>query len=164
MPKMQDHRAVEAEFATTGPNTTTHLQRVQAPAAAAFAVLADGPAWKEWLGLDVDWTSPEPHGVGTTRTVTNRVATIDEKFLVWEEGRRMAFHFERSTMPVSAFAEDYLLIDHPDGGCTLEWSYAYDWAAPLGAITQPVFRFGFGLQATRGLKKFAALVESRSGT
>jgi len=159
---MRDHRDVDAEFATTGPNTITRLQRVHAPADAAFAVLADGPAWKEWLGIDVEWTSPEPHGVGTTRSVTTRGATIDETFLVWESGRRMAFRFERSTLPVTAFAEDYLLIDHPDGGCTLEWSYAYAWAAPLGFVTRPLFGFGFGLQATRGLSKFAALVESRT--
>ena len=163
MAKLRDHRPVDSTFATTGPNATTRLQRVHAPAEAAFAVLADGAAWKEWLGIDVEWTSPEPHGVGTTRTVTTLGATIEEQFLVWEPGRRLNFCFERSTLPVNAFAEDYLLIDHPDGGCTLEWSYAYDWAAPLAPVTRRLFAFGFGLQARRGLTKFAALVESRSG-
>lgn len=163
MPKMREHRTVDADFASTGPNATTRLQRVHAPAEAAFDVLADGPAWKEWLGIDVEWTSPEPHGVGTTRTVTTRGASIEETFLVWEPGRRMNFRFDRSTLPVSAFAEDYLLIDHPDGGCTLEWSYSYDWAAPVAVVTRPLFGFGFGRQASRGLTKFAALVESRHG-
>lgn len=162
MPEMRDHRAVDVDFATTGPNATTRMQRVHASADAAFAVLADGPSWSDWLGIDVEWTSPEPHGVGTTRTVTATGLTVDETFLEWEPGRRMSFRFDRSTLPVAAFAEDYLLIDHPDGGCTLEWSYAYDWVAPLGVVTRPLFGLGFGLKAGRSLEKFAALVESRT--
>ena len=88
MPKMRDLTAVDADYATSGPNQNTIVQAIAVPASTLFNCLADGPAWKEWLGLDAAWTSPEPHGVGTTRTAKIGGQTIEETFLTCERMSR----------------------------------------------------------------------------
>ena len=120
MPKMRELSSVDADYATMGPNQTTLRQPIAVPATTLFNCLANGPAWKEWLGIDVEWTSPEPHGVGTTRTVTTTGVTIEEFFLTWDEGARMAFRFDRTTMPMQSFAEHYECTPRGDGACELE--------------------------------------------
>ncbi|MGB3232286.1 MAG: SRPBCC family protein [Mycobacterium sp.] len=92
-----------------------------------FEVLADETSWPQWATVitDVTWTSPEPRGVGTTRTVDMRGGiTGDEEFLVWEPFTRMAFRFnEATTDAVAAFAEDYRVVPTADG-CHLTWIMA----------------------------------------
>ncbi|MEM9134707.1 MAG: SRPBCC family protein [Actinomycetota bacterium] len=163
MPESRPMRAVGADYATTGPNTTTLVQSVARPAADLFRCLEDGPAWKEWLGIDVEWTSEPPFGVGTTRTVTRGRARIDEEFVAWEDGRRMNFYFTDSTLPVAAFAEDYLIEPDGDDGCTLHWSYAYEWAGPLGGLGARAFGLVFKRQGTSSLRRLAALLEADPG-
>ncbi|WP_264021456.1 SRPBCC family protein [Mycolicibacterium pyrenivorans] len=69
------------------------------------------------------WTSPDPKGVGTTRTVDiGRAFVANEEFICWETNQRMAFRFTDCSRPVfRAFAEDYR-IEPADGGCRLTWS------------------------------------------
>jgi len=92
-----------------------------------FEVLADATSWPRWASVitNVTWTSPEPRGVGTTRTVHMRGGiTGDEEFLAWEPFTRMAFRFnESSTSSVAAFAEDYHIVPTANG-CHLTWIMA----------------------------------------
>jgi carbon monoxide dehydrogenase subunit G len=92
-----------------------------------FDVLADAESWPQWATLitKVVWTSPEPHGVGTTRTVSMRGNIVgDEEFLAWEPFSHMAFRFNQSTSnALSAFAEDYRVAPTADG-CHLTWVMA----------------------------------------
>ena len=90
-----------------------------------FEILEDAEAWPRWLTAitKVVWTSPDPKGVGTTRTVEIKGAFIaDEEFIAWETNRRMTFRFARCSRRVfRAFAEDYR-IEPTDNGCQLTWS------------------------------------------
>lgn len=92
-----------------------------------FGVLADETSWPHWASVitKVTWTSPEPRGVGTTRTVhMSGGITGHEEFLAWEPFTRMAFRFnDSSTGSISAFAEDYRVVATPDG-CHLTWIMA----------------------------------------
>jgi carbon monoxide dehydrogenase subunit G len=97
---------------------------------------------------NVEWTSPEPYGVGTTRTVTMRGGIVaDEEFLAWEPFSRMTFRFNSSTSnAIAAFAEEYRVID-TGTGCHLTWIMA---VAPRGAAARlgmtyaaPVMRWMF---------------------
>ncbi|OKH73872.1 SRPBCC family protein [Mycolicibacterium sp.] len=92
-----------------------------------FDVLADETSWPHWATVitDVEWTSPEPRGIGTTRTVTMRGHIVgDEEFLAWEPFSHMAFRFNTSTSnAISAFAEDYRVVPTADG-CHLTWVMA----------------------------------------
>ena len=98
-----------------------------------FEVLGDAESWPRWASVitKVTWTSPEPRGVGTTRTVEMRGGIVgNEEFLAWEPFTRMAFRFnECSTQAVAAFAEDYRVEIIP-GGCRLTWTMAQKAAGP----------------------------------
>ena len=154
---------VDEGYATDGPNRNVIRQPIAAPAAAVFGCLADGPAWKEWLGIEVEWTSPEPHGVGATRTARTRGQVIDETFLAWEPGRRINFRFDRSTLPVSAFAEDYVVDPTGNTSSELIWSYAFEWRGPLASLSSRAFAAVFAANGRRAVKKLAALVEVDPG-
>jgi carbon monoxide dehydrogenase subunit G len=92
-----------------------------------FEVLADAESWPHWASVitKVVWTSPEPRGIGTTRTVSMRGGIVgDEEFLAWEPFSHMAFRFNKSTSnAISAFAEDYRVVQTPTG-CHLTWVMA----------------------------------------
>jgi carbon monoxide dehydrogenase subunit G len=92
-----------------------------------FEVLADAESWPHWATAitKVTWTSPEPRGVGTTRTVHMRGGIVgNEEFLAWEPFSHMAFRFnEASSASIAAFAEDYRVVSTP-GGCHLTWVMA----------------------------------------
>ncbi len=102
-----------------------------------FEVLADAESWPRWASVitKATWTSPEPRGVGTTRTVDMRGGMVgNEEFLSWEPFNRMAFRFnECSTAGPpwfgAAFAEDYRVEVIP-GGCRLTWTMAQKPAGP----------------------------------
>lgn len=84
-----------------------------------FEVLSDADAWPHWATVitNVEWTSPEPRGVGTTRTVAMRGRIVgDEEFIAWEPFSHMAFRFNQSTSnAIAAFAEDYRVVETPTG-------------------------------------------------
>ncbi|KUI40556.1 polyketide cyclase [Mycobacterium sp. GA-1199] len=92
-----------------------------------FEVLTDAESWPHWATVitEVTWTSPEPRGVGTTRTVKMRGGIVgDEEFLAWEPYSHMAFRFnEASTGSIAAFAEDYRVVPTSQG-CHLTWVMA----------------------------------------
>src|SRR5207302_1020870 len=103
----------------------------------------------------VQWTSPQPFGVGTTRTVTMvGKMVVDEEFIEWEPHRRMAFRFNEASMNgVSAFAERYDIEAVSAGQTHVTWVMAM---APRGIsklivpATRWPMRRGFG----RMLRKF----------
>jgi len=89
-----------------------------------FGVLARADTWPRWAKVikHVEYTSPEPHGVGTTRVVRMAGGMVgDEEFLAWEPGRQMAFRFNTSaTRTLKAFLENYRL-EPIAGGTRLTW-------------------------------------------
>jgi hypothetical protein len=81
----------------------------------------------ERVGLDfiAHGPAPQPHGVGTTRTVDMRGGIVgDEEFLAWEPHSHMPFRFnETSSGAITGFAEDYRIIPTA-AGCHLTWVMA----------------------------------------
>jgi hypothetical protein len=107
-----------------------------------FEVLDDVESWPQWATVitKVTWTSPQPHGVGTTRTVDMRGGIVGDvgvlpsqaggpparggEFLAWEPYTHMAFRFnEASSASIAAFAEDYRVVPTASG-CHLTWVMA----------------------------------------
>jgi carbon monoxide dehydrogenase subunit G len=118
-----------------------------------FEVLADAESWPHWATVitKVEWTSPEPRGIGTTRTVTMRGGIVgDEEFLAWEPFTHMAFRFnEASSGTIAAFAEDYRVVQ-TDGGCHLTWVMAMK---PKGTVAKLGMSLG-GPVMSRMFQKF----------
>ncbi len=101
----------------------------------------------------IEWHSPRPFGVGSTRTAYSLAGTnvLRERFFRWEEGRRKSFYVIESSAPLfRRFAEDYLVEPTGSDTCRFTWTIA---AEPnrLAALANPINRrlLGTLLQDTR---------------
>jgi hypothetical protein len=151
----------DEDFLTSAPHVFTYQKRFAAPPQTVWeqltsdaSIAAWGPATKE-----VNWTSPRPFGVGTTREVVAPAgATMRERFFLWEEGTRHAFASYESTLPIfKRFAEDYIV--EADGNDTLfTWVLAFEpkdrLALPVKALA-PVIKAAFGKVPNDGQRYWA---------
>lgn len=124
---MHQCERVDLEFIETAPFRFVSTVDLAITPEQLFEVLADAESWPHWATVitEVTWTSPEPRGVGTTRTVKMRGGIVgNEEFLAWKPYSRLAFRFnEASTGSIAAFAEDYRVVQTPQG-CHLTWVMA----------------------------------------
>lgn len=128
-----------------------------------FEVFMDGPSWAKWALpiTDVEWTSPFPLEVGSTRTVT-MLGDLQghEEFITWDPPRRMAFRFNEVSKPgVAAFAEDYQVHDLGDGRSLVEWAMAMVPDGP-SVRTFPATAPLMGVGLRYMLRRFRQYVES----
>jgi hypothetical protein len=149
MAKMFPCECVNVSFTETAPYRFTNSVDLAITPEQLFEVLADAESWPHWASVitNVTWTSPEPRGVGTTRTVDMRGGIVgDEEYLVWEPFTRMAFRFnECSTRAVAAFAEDYRVEVIP-GGYRMTWTLAQKPAGPAKLamfVVRPLLNLAF---------------------
>lgn len=141
---LKAHKPVGEEYLATAKQDSA-VHRYPFPPEMVWNALLDAETWTLWLPITkVTWTSPKPWGPGTTRTVEIGAQKVEETFFAWEEGRRMAFRFERSTLPVSAAGEDYRVVP-VEGGCEMRWS---------GKASAPLFLGGLiSAQLGKSLKE-----------
>jgi carbon monoxide dehydrogenase subunit G len=127
-------------------------------------VLSDAESWPHWASVitKVTWTSPEPRGIGTTRTVHMRGGIVgDEEFLAWEPFCHMAFRFNRaSTNSIAAFAEDYRVVETP-GGCHLSWVMAMKPNGPAARLGMSLGRPVMGRLFQRFLHNLRRYTDDR---
>jgi hypothetical protein len=149
MTKMFFCERVDVSFTESAPYRFTNSIDLAIAPAQLFEVLADAESWPHWASVitNVTWTSPEPRGVGTTRTVDMRGGIVgDEEYLIWEPFTRMAFRFNAcSTRAVAAFAEDYRVEVIP-GGCRMTWTLAQKPAGPAKLamfVVRPLLNLAF---------------------
>ena len=164
MSDYHDCTPVGLDFLEKTSNVFKAEEIVRATPAQIFEVFEDAQAWTEWAQpiQKVEWTSPKPFGVGTTRTVSMSGDLVGyEEFIAWEEGVRMAFTFvgcNKNT--VESFLEDYRVTDLGDGRCRVEWYMALEtrgFSRKLMWLTRPIMRFA----NRRMLRKFADYTEAR---
>ncbi|MDT7755595.1 MAG: hypothetical protein QOH27_1493 [Mycobacterium sp.] len=150
MAKKYPCQKVELDFIDAAPVRFVSKVDLAITPEQLFEVLGDAASWPHWAMVitKVVWTSPEPRGVGTTRTVTMRGNIVgDEEFIAWEPYSHMAFRFNQSNSnAISAFAEDYRVVETAEG-CHLTWVMAMKpsgLAGKLGMILgQPVMGWLF---------------------
>lgn len=156
-------RAVGMEFFDEAPARFVAEVEVAATPEEIFDAFEDAASWPAWaLPIKhVEWTSPPPFGVGTTRTVTMIGGVGKEVFIAWERGRRMAFRFTETSMPnTAAFAEDYQVTDLGNGRTRVRWIMAMEPTGPSAAMLRVLgFAMRLGLQLM--LNRFRAHVEAR---
>jgi carbon monoxide dehydrogenase subunit G len=150
-------------FVDEAPIRLVNSVDIEATPEQIWAALEDASAWPRWATVikNVEWTSPQPFRVGTTRTVTMVGKMIGfEEFIAWEPYRRMAFRFNEATMDgVSAFAERYTIDPVTPTRTHVTWVMAM---APKGVskLIVPVTRLPMRLAFGRMLRKFGRLVEA----
>ncbi len=120
---------VDLDFVDSAPSRFINSVDLNITPEQLFEVLADAESWPHWAKAitNVEWTSPEPRGVGTTRLVSMRGGLLgSEEFLAWDEHTMMAFRFnEASEKRIKAFAERYDVVETPTG-CRLTWTMAME--------------------------------------
>jgi hypothetical protein len=131
---------VDASFFETAPFRMADSFAIERSAAEVWAELtADNAlAWCRILQR-IDWTSPRPFGVGTTRTVRSLggASVLDERFFRWEDGRRMSFYVERSSAPLfNRFAEDTVVEPISETSCRFAWTIAVE-PKPVARLANP---------------------------
>ncbi|PXW25896.1 UNVERIFIED_CONTAM: carbon monoxide dehydrogenase subunit G [Williamsia faeni] len=165
MPQKHTCEPVDLTFFDSAPYRFRNSIDIGVTPEQLFEVLKDPDAWHEWLSsiTKVNWTSPEPFGIGTTRTVEmGKSMACDEKFLAWEDNRRMTFRFDSaSTKSFNAFAEDYAIETTTDG-CRMTWTVAINPAGGTRIALAVAKPFLMDLILRRYLKELRKFSESRS--
>lgn len=125
---------VDLDFLQSAPVKIVNIVDIQATPEQIFAVFEDEHAWPKWFKgiVDVEWTSPKPYGVGTTRTVSLGALKVWEHFIHWDQNKRFTFYFTKTNLPfVKALAEDYELVAVNENTTRFSYTVAYDPALPL---------------------------------
>ena len=160
---MFDCERVDLSFIDTAPFRFRNSVDLAITPEQLFEVLGEAESWPRWASVitKVTWTSPEPRGVGTTRTVDGRGGMVGkEEFLAWEPFTRMAFRFnECSTRAIAALAEDYRVEVIP-GGCRLTWTMAQKPAGPA-RLAMPVVGPLLNLVLRRFLRNLRSYTDAR---
>ena len=135
------------DFLDKAHNVFVAIELVKATPEQIFDVFEDAHAWTQWaLPIEkVEWTSPLPYGVGTTRNVHMMGDIIGyEEFVEWERGKRMAFTFLGcSRSATRRFLEDYRVTDLGNGSCRVEWYMAMEvsgFSRHMMFLTRPIMR------------------------
>ncbi|OUS30194.1 hypothetical protein A9Q99_06885 [Gammaproteobacteria bacterium 45_16_T64] len=111
-----------------------------------FAIFEDENSWPKWFkGIKhVEWTSPKPYSVGTTRTVTLDAMKVYEHFIIWEQNKRFAFYFTSTGLPfVKSLCEDYQLEAVGDSQTRFIYTVACD-PILLIKMTGPLAKYALG--------------------
>ena len=135
------------EFLGQTNNIFVAREIVKATPEQVFDVFEDAHSWTVWaLPIQkVEWTSPKPYAIGTTRSVHMMGGLVGhEEFIEWNPGRRMAFTFVADSKGATEkFLEDYRVIDMEDGTCLVEWYMAMEprgFSRHMMFLTRPVMR------------------------
>ena len=153
---------VGLEFLSQTKNVFKSVELIKASPTQIFDVFEDSHSWTVWAMpiKNVEWTSPKPFEVGTTRTVS-MMGDMDayEEFVAWEHGKRMAFTFVGCSKDATeSFLEDYRVTDLGDGTSRVEWYMAMEprgFSRHMMWLTRPLMRFA----NRRMFRKFAKYVE-----
>ncbi|MDP9093251.1 MAG: SRPBCC family protein [Actinomycetota bacterium] len=113
------------------------------------------------LGLhSLRWTSPRPFGVGTSREVVlpGKLMAVRERFFLWDDGRRKAFHGTQANRAlVRTFAEDYL-VEASGAGSRFTWTIALEPTEKTGMllkVAEPLNKLAFRAVPLRAKRYFA---------
>jgi uncharacterized protein YndB with AHSA1/START domain len=151
-------RSVDLYFLESKPLRFVNEVEINASPEQVFKVFEDGESWPKWFKdiVKVEWTSPKPFGVGTTRIVTLKTMTVYEQFIVWDPGKRFTFYFTATSVPLfHAFCEDYRLEPIGNGKTKFTYIVAYE-PSLLFKLSGPIGRWILGKSLRNGAHSLAA--------
>jgi uncharacterized protein YndB with AHSA1/START domain len=128
-----------------------------------WPAFADAKAWPQWFAgvHDVHFTSPAPHGAGSTRFVHVESFKVNERLLAFDVNQRFAFRVENANLPMLAAMVEVITLEPVGTGTRVVYRQALRpkwWFKPLFPIVRR--QMERGLQ--RGLAGLAPWVASRS--
>jgi hypothetical protein len=131
-------------WVTQAPIVITKTFNLAAGTGEVFERLAKLVSWSEWCGgmrkVRIDGASS---GVGAVRTVWVGATRVQERFVVWDPGRRLTFALTASNTPgLHSMVEDWALTPDP------------------GDPTRSMLTVTVGIEAALLLRPFPALVRA----
>ncbi len=134
---MLEYEKVSLAFLDTAPIKIELSRTLRISAEALFEMFEDPDAWGWATITKVEWESPKPYGVGTTRSVTiDGQGVVQEYFLAWTPSEHMAFRFEQGEMKaVSVLVEDYRVRSISATECELSWTIGMQLRGALKLLT-----------------------------
>jgi len=112
---------VDQSFFDSAPARYSHRWSIRRPTSKVWdELVSDRPV--HWCrGQTIDWTSPRPFSVGTTREVKvlGGALKLRERFRLWDQGRRYSFYMTDANVPLlHSIAEDYVVEADGPNRCT----------------------------------------------
>lgn len=150
----------DLDFTQSSPHRLVFDAHVEAPPRRVFEIFAKGEGQETWFQdfKACRWTSPEPHGVGTTREIELKILTVKERFVAWDEGKRLTFSIDASTVPLTRrMMEDMRFEAVGDKATRIVWTVHYEPALLMRPI-HPIAKLIFGKMfraSIEGLKRYA---------
>lgn len=139
---MHDCKEVGLSFFESTKNCYKATVEINATPEQVFECFEKAEAWSTWAPpiTKVEWTSPKPFGLGTTRTVSMLAGLVgDEVFIAWDYPKRMAFCFTACSKDlVESFAEDYEVTVLDNGKTQVVWTMAMA-VKGAGSVMMPFF-------------------------
>lgn len=127
---------VDEDFLRDAPQRYAFPMELPVPPQEVWrAAMAGEDALRFVRGLRIRWTSAAPFGIGSTRTALAGFGAIrlQERYFVWDEGRRNAFMGTAVNVPLfRRFAEDYV-VEPTAAGCRFTWTFAAEARGPRAA-------------------------------
>lgn len=157
---MHESQTVGMDYFQHADHSYTAVVEIDASPEQVFASFENEHDWPQWALpiTKVEWTSPKPFGLGTTRRVFMMGGLVaDEVFIAWEYPKRMAFCFTHSSQKlVGSFAEDYIVEALANGKTRVQWNMAM---TPQGfgkismALSRPFMAWGLQWMLNRFKKQ-----------
>ncbi len=122
-----DVEAVPLSFTQSSPFHIENVVILDAPPARVFQVLATGEGQEVWFKDFVAnrWSS-EARGVGAEREVALKLLKVKERFLAWDQDKRLAFHIYAITLPFAdAMLEDWTIEPVGEDKTRFTWRVHY---------------------------------------
>lgn len=148
-------------FYETAPFRIVAKTEINASPEKVFATLRDADQWPKWLPAiqSVEWTSPKPIAVGSTRRIhTRHGRKIEEQCIRWTPGRRASFMIQRASMSRLLKAGTDFELKPTAKGCEVRWTIAIQ---PRGFMAQVGYflRPGARVAVRAMLRRFKKTVE-----
>lgn len=161
--KKHECRKVDLNFFNTAKYRIVSEEYLPCSSESLFRCFEDADAWTEWVNVinKVEWTSPKPFKVGTTRTVQMPGGMIAyEEFIAWDEPSHIAFRFNQFNRRfIKAFAEDYKVTDLGNNRCHLVWTVAIEQSG-IASFFAPLTRSVVAWQLQGILKELRRYMEN----
>jgi uncharacterized protein YndB with AHSA1/START domain len=154
----------ELDYTDRSPHRIETVATIAAPPERVFDILSDAQRMSSWFHdlVGVRWTTPAPHGVGSTREVQLEALTVKERFLSWEPGRRLSFSIYAMTLPLAhRLVEDIQLEADGAGRTRVQWRVHYT-PSLLMRLVHPAVRAIFARMFRTSLQQLARVAEHRS--
>lgn len=148
-------------FYETAPFRIVAKTQINAAPDHVFNTLKNEALWSRWLPAiqRVEWTSPKPIRVGSTRRIyTRHGRQLEEQCIRWVPERRASYMVLRGSMSRLLKAGTDFKITPNDQGCELRWTIAIQprgFVAQLGYLLRP----GARIAVRAMLRRFKKVAE-----